>query len=182
MAISPKVLKLAVTVATDKRTLQIFAILLTSILMPIILLILMLFTTFSQTGTANKQLLDCCFAGAEIPNECSDEQRGAIEDMRKRLGELDDIISEKENTEEISLDRDMVRAVFYCLNFGAELDEKFDYNAFCNCFESLTANELNTALQNVSEEFPQYEITDNLIYSTKQIYSYLKDLLTKVNP
>ena len=29
----------------------------------------------------------------------------------------------------------MVKAVFYCLNFGGELDEDFDFEAFCECFD-----------------------------------------------
>ena len=68
----------------------------------------------------------------------------------------------------------MVRAAFYCLNFGGELDDDFDYRAFCNCFDGLTIGQLETALQNVSGEFPQYEITEILRYSVEKTYEYLK--------
>ena len=67
----------------------------------------------------------------------------------------------------------MVRAAFYCLNFGAELDEDFNYGAFCDCFDGLTFEQLETALQNVSERFPQYEITENIEYSIPKVYEYL---------
>lgn len=95
--------------------------------------------------------------------------------MREWLGKLDEIISEKENDEDCSLDENMVRAAFYCLNFGAELDEDFDYDAFCGCFDGLSFEQLETALQNVSDKFPQYEITGNITYSIGKIYEYLTE-------
>lgn len=68
----------------------------------------------------------------------------------------------------------MVRAAFYCLNFGGELDnENFDYEAFCDCFDGLTIEQIDTALQKVSEQFPQYEITENIEYSIPKVYEYL---------
>ena len=173
MAVSPVVIKAVITAATDKRTWKALAILLAAIFMPLILLILMIAAMFSGVESANNDLLDYSFAGAAMPNEFTDEQCGVIEDMREWLGELDDIISEKENDEEHSLDENMVRAAFYCLNFGAELDEDFDYGAFCECFYGLSFEQLETALQNVSEEFPQYEITENIVYSIPKVYEYL---------
>ena len=127
MAVSPVVIKAIVTAATDKRTWKVLAILLAAIFMPLILLIFMIAAMFSGVGTANNDLLDYSFVGTSMPSEFTDEQRGVIEDMREWLGELDKIISEKENNEDCSLDRNMVRAAFYCLNFGGELAEEFDY-------------------------------------------------------
>lgn len=173
MAVSPVVIKAVITAATDKRTWKALAILLAAIFMPLILLILMIASIFSGVESANNDLMDYSFAGAEIPAEFTDEQRGAIEDMREWLGELNDIIFEKENDEECSLDGDMVRAAFYCLNFGGELGEDFDFGQFCECFDGLTFEQLDTALQNVSERFPQYEITGNIAYSIPKVYEYL---------
>ena len=173
MAVSPVVIKAIVTAATDKRTWKALAILLAAIFMPLILLIVLIAGMVSGVEFANNNLLDYSFAGAEIPAEFTDEQREAIEDMREWLGELNDIISEKENDEECSLDGDMVRAVFYCLNFGGELGEDFDFGQFCECFDGLTFEQLDTALQNVSEHFPQYEITGNIAYSVPKVYEYL---------
>ncbi len=173
MAVSPVVIKAIVTAATDKRTWKALAILLAAIFMPLILLILMIAGMFSGVESANNDLLDYSFVGTAMPNNFTDEQREVIENMRDWLSELDKIISEKENNEESSLDENMVRAAFYCLNFGAELDEEFDYEAFCDCFDGLTFEQLETALQNVSEEFPQYIITENIEYSIPKVYEYL---------
>ncbi len=173
MAVSPVVIKAIVTAATDKRTWKALAILLAAIFMPLILLILMIAAMFSGVESANNDLLDYSFVGTAMPSEFTDEQRGMIENMRNWLGELDEIISEKENNEECSLDENMVRAAFYCRNFGAELDEEFDYGAFCDCFDGLTFERLETALQNVLERFPQYLITENIEYSIPKVYEYL---------
>lgn len=175
MAVSPAVIKAIATAATDKRTWNTLAILLAAIFMPLILLILMIAGMVSGVESVNNALMDYSFAGAEIPEEFTDEQRGAIEDMREWLGELDDIVSEKENDEERSLDGNMVRAAFYCLNFGGELDEAFDYGAFCECFDGLTFEQLDTALQNASEHFSQYEITETLTCLIQQVYGYLNE-------
>lgn len=173
MAVSPVVIKAIVTAATDKRTWKMLAILLAAFFMPLILLILMIAAMFSEVESANNELLDYSFVGTAMPDNFTDEQRGVIEDMREWLGELDEIISEKENDEESSLDGNMVRAAFYCLNFGEEPNEEFDYEAFCDCFDGLSFEQLETALQNVSEEFPQYEITGNISYSIQKVYEYL---------
>lgn len=176
MAVSPVVIKAVVTAATDKRTWKVLAILLAAIFMLLILLIFMIAAMFSGVETANNDLLDYSFVGTSMPSEFTDEQRGVIEDMREWLGELDKIISEKENNEDCSLDRNMVRAAFYCLNFGGELAEEFDYEAFCDCFDGLSFEQLKTALQNVSEEFPQYIITGNIEYSIPKVYEYLNGM------
>jgi len=173
MAVPPIVIKLALTAATDKRFRKVVAIIITAILMPIILFILMIAAMFSGVETANNNLLDYSFAGVSIPAEFTEEQRGAIEDMRDWLGELDEIIAEKEDDEECSLDENMVRAAFYCLNFGGELDEDFNFEVFCECFEDTKYGELEAALKAVLEEFPQYEINENLIYSIGKVYEYL---------
>ena len=175
MAVSPVVIKAVVTAATDKRTWKVLAILLAAIFMPLILLIFMIAAMFSGVETANNDLLDYSFAGTAMPNNFTDEQRGVIENMREWLGELDDIITEKKNNEDCSLDGNLVRAAFYCLNFGGELDEDFDYETFCGCFEELTFEQLETALQNVSERFPKYEITAYLSCGIAKVYEYLNE-------
>ena len=173
MAVSPAIIKILATAASDKRTQTIAAAIIAAIFMPLILLILMIAAMFSGVESANKDLLDYSFVGTAMPDNFTDEQRVVIENMREWLGELDEIISEKENDEECSLDGDMVRAAFYCLNFGGELDEDFDYGAFCDCFDGVTIEQLETALENVSEQFPQYEITENVRYSIPKVYEYL---------
>ena len=172
MAVSPVVIKAIVTAATDKRTWKVVGIIIAVILLPFILLIMMIAGMVSGVESANNELLDYSFVGTAMPNNFTDEQRGVIEDMRDWLGELNNIISEKENNEDCSLDGNMVRAAFYCLNFGAELDEDFNYGAFCDCFDELTIEQLDMALQNVSEHFPQYISTYNIVYSIPKVYAY----------
>ena len=173
MAVSPRVIKAIVTAATDKRTWKVVGIIIAVILLPFILLIMMIAGMVSGVESANNELLDYSFVGTAMPNNFTDEQREVIENMRDWLGELNNIISEKENNEDCSLDGNMVRAAFYCLNFGGELDEKFDFESFCDCFDGLTIEQLETALQNVLEEFSQYVITENIRYSIPKVYEYL---------
>lgn len=173
MAVSPAVIKLIITAATDKRTWKVIAIIIATLLLPLILLILLLAGMVSGVETANNNLLDYSFKGVSISQEFNDEQREAVENMREWLGELDENIAEKENDEEHSLDGNMVRAVFYCLNFGGELDEDFDYETLCKCFDGLTFGQLETALRNISEQFPQYEITGNIYQYIQNVYEYL---------
>lgn len=171
MAVSPAVIKAIATAATDKRTWKAVAVLIAAIFMPIIIVILMIISIFSGVESANKNLLDYSFFNAEISADFTDEQRGAIENMRDWLSELDKEISEKENGD---FDENLVRAAFYCLNFGENIDEDFDYDAFCECFKDLHIKQLETALRNISEEFPQYKITGNLSVSIKKVYDYLE--------
>ena len=173
MAVSPAVIKAIITAATDKRVWKIVGIVIAAVLMPFIIVILMICALVSGTENANQSLLDYSFKDVSISQDFTDEQKNVIEDMREWLGELNDIISEKENDGEYSLDGDMVRAVFYCLNFGEELDEDFDYEMFCQCFEDIGIEQLETALQNVSEKFPQYEITESHIEMIEKVYEYL---------
>lgn len=173
MAVSPVVIKAIATAATDKRTWKIVAIIIAVILLPFILLVILISGLISGVNSANNDLLGYSFAGTAIPNDFTDEQRTAIENMREWLGKLDDVIAEKENDEDCSLDGNMVRAAFYCLNFGGELPEDFDYEAFRGCFDGLTIEQLEAALQNISEKFPQYEITENVVQAIPKVHEYL---------
>lgn len=174
MAVSPTVIKLLVTAATDKRIWKAVAIVITAIFMPLILLILMIAGMVSGVESANNDLLDYSFTSTKMPSDFTEEQQEIIENMRSWLGELDEVIAEKENEDEdSSLDGNMVRAAFYCLNFGGELDEEFDYGQFCECFDGLAFEQLETALQAVSEKFPQYKITGNAAYYIQTVYDYL---------
>lgn len=179
MAVSPAVIKLIITAATDKRTWKVVAIAIATLLLPLILLILLIAGMLSGVETANNNLLDYTFAGAEMPSEFTDEQQEIIENMRSWLGKLDEVIAEKENDDEdSSLDGNMVRAAFYCLNFSGELDEDFDYEQFCECFDGLSFYQLETALKAVSENFPEYEITGNATQYIKTVYDYLNGEVT----
>ncbi len=174
MAVPPIVIRLAAAAATDKRTWEVVAMLIAAVIAPIIVIVMMMAALISGAETANKSLIDYSFTGVEIPAEFTEEQRGAIEDMRSWLDELDEIITENaDENEEYSLNENMVKAAFYCLNFCEDLDENFDFKLFCECFEDADYSDLETALQGVSEEFSQYETTDNLVSSIGKVYDYL---------
>ena len=169
MAVPPIVIKLAATAATDKRTWKILAVLIAAALMPMILALAVLASVFAGISGENKTLLDYSFKNVRMPHSFTTEQKNAIENMRGQLEILDDTME----TSEFSLDGNLVRAVFYCLNFGGVLD--FDYEEFCECFDEVNYGTLQIALQDVSEKFPQYENTDNLSFSVGSVYEYLND-------
>lgn len=174
MAVPVIVVKALLLGATDKKARNVFAIIIAAIPVPFITIILIILSLFGNLESANNSLLDYSFTDTEIPEDFNDEQRTAIENIREQLAELDILIAEKE---ENSLDGNMVRAVFYSLKFGAEITENeniFDYERFCNCFEGLTAEQLDTALKNISDNFPQYEITENHKAMIQKVYEYLQ--------
>ena len=171
MAVPVVVLKAVATAATNKKGRNVLAVLIAAILMPIIIVILMICALVSGTENANQNLLDYSFKGVSISQDFNGEQRDAIENMRDWLAELDTAIAENENG--YSLDGDMVRAVFYCLQFGTEIAADFDYDGFCECFDGLTIEQLDEALQNTKEGFPQYQITENIKTTIQNVYLYL---------
>lgn len=171
MAVPVVVIKAIAVAATDKRVWKVIAVIIAALLMPIIIVILMICALISGTENANQNLLDYSFKGVSISQDFNDEQQNAIENMRDWLAELDTAIAD--NEEEYSLDEDMVRAVFYCLQFGTEIAADFDYDSFCECFDGLTMEQLDEALQNITEEFPQYQITENIKTAIQNVYLYL---------
>ena len=171
MAVPVVVIKAIAIAATDKRVWKVIAVIIAALLMPIIIVILMICALVSGTESANQSLLDYSFKGASISQDFNDEQQNAIKNMRDWLAELDTVIAENENG--YSLDSDMVRAVFYCLQFGTEIAANFDYNSFCECFDGLAMEQLDEALQNISEKFPQYSITENQKTAIQKVYLYL---------
>ncbi len=174
MAVPPIVIKLAVTAATDKRTWKAVAALIAAVFVPIIVAVMMIGALFSIVETANNNLLDYSFSDVSVPEEFTEEQQETIENMRDWLEQLDEVIAEKiADNEEFSLDENMVRAAFYCLNFGENLDEDYDFELFCECFENADYEDLETILQSVAEEFEQYEINENLVCSVEKVYGYL---------
>ena len=171
MAVPVVVLKAVATATTSKKGRNVLAVLIAAILMPIIIVILMICALVSGTENANQNLLDYSFKGVSISQDFTDEQRGAIENMREWLAELDTAIAGNENG--YSLDGDMVGAVFYCLQFGTKIAADFDYDSFCKCFDRLAMEQLDEALQNISEKFPQYSITENQETAIQNVYLYL---------
>ena len=180
MAAGAIIAKVAGAVLTNEKGRELVLVLITAILMPIILLLLVWIPLLSGTADANVTLVDCCFNGAAIPAEFTEEQCEAIEYMRLQLDSIDKIIADKENADDY--DANMVKAVFYCLQFGAEpseFDEEFDLELFCCCFEGIPYPEIEQAYENISESFRDMEVTDNVKTGVENIYKYLTEGLKK---
>ena len=94
--------------------------------------------------------------------------------MRESLTSIDEIIAEKENAADY--DVDMIKAVFYCLQFGARSsldDEVFDMELFCDCFAGIPFSEIDDAYENILENLPNLEVTDNVKIGAETVYNYL---------
>ena len=180
MAAGAIIAKVAGAVLSNEKGRELVLVLITAILMPIILLILVWIPLLSGTADANVTLVDCCFNGAAIPAEFTEEQCEAVEYMRTQLDSIDKIIADKENAADY--DTNMVKAVFYCLQFGApssENDEDFDMELFCDCFEDIPYPEIEQAYENISESFTDLEVTDNVKTGVENIYKYLTEEVKK---
>ena len=174
MAAGAIIAKVAGAVLSNEKGRELVLVLITAILMPIILLLLVWIPLLSGTADANVTLVDCCFNGAAIPAEFTEEQCEAIEYMRLQLDSIDKIIADKENAADY--DTNMVKAVFYCLQFGARSsldDEVFNMELFCGCFEGIPYPEIEQAYENISESFRDMEVTDNVKTGVENIYNYL---------
>ena len=161
-------------IATNSGFRQFVMVLIMALIMPILLVVIIVSIIFTGGSKANRTLLDCSFDNADIPDSFTEEQVQAVEYMRESLTSIDEIISEKENTADY--DVDMVKAVFYCLQFGTEPsedDEEFDMDLFCDCFAGIPFSEIDCAYENISENFPNLEVTDNLKKGVEAIYNYL---------
>ena len=176
MAAGAIIAKVAAAVLSDKKGREIVLILITAILMPIILIVLLLTALLTGATNANVSFVDCCFKNAAIPAEFTDEQCEAIKYMRAQIDSIDKIIADKENADDY--DTNMVKAVFYCLQFGAqpsEDDDDFDMELFCECFEDIPYPEIEQAYENISDNFPELEVTPNVKTGVENIYKYLTE-------
>ena len=54
-----------------------------------------------------------------------------------------------------------------------EENNGFDYAAFCGCFGGDSLNDIDTIFENISEEFPQYEITENHKTAVENAYKHI---------
>jgi len=153
---------------------QFVMVLIMALIMPLLLVVIILSIIFTGGSKANKTLLECSFNDGEIPDSFTEEQEQAVEDMRASLTSIDEIIAEKENAADY--DANMVKAVFYCLQFGAEAsedDEEFDMELFCDCFEDISYSEIYEAYENILDSFPNLEVTDNVKIGAETVYNYL---------
>lgn len=172
MAVPPILIKLAVTAATDKRTWKVVGIVIAAALAPIIIAIMLIGTISSSIDAANDMLFGHIFMDKTITQTVTSEQLETLNDMRSRLGNLKSAMEEYEG----SLDENLVKAAFYCLNFGAEFDDaEFDYAVFCECFEELSLDDFDEIISKLNEKFPQYENSEELKSDVETVYIHLKE-------
>lgn len=171
MAVSPILIKLAATAGTDKRTRKVVGIVIAAALAPIIIVIMLIGAIVSSIEAANNMLFGYVFMDKTITQTVTSEQLEKLQDMRSRLGNLKSAMKEYEG----SLDEDLVKAVFHCLNFGREFDDdEFDYNTFCGCFEEMSLDDLDEIILKLNEEFPQYTNSEDLRSDVEEVYERLK--------
>lgn len=143
MAVSPTVVKLIITAATDKRT----WIIIGSIICGVILMIVGIVAAFLNIFSFDD-------SGSSTASTAYVE---FIDDMKYAYSKLDAAVEEKCP----SLDRDQIHAVFYTLYFGEEKNKSDEfYKDFVECFitrstdsegnEVVSQCSLNTALQRLS--------------------------------
>lgn len=179
MAVPPVLIKAAAAAASDKRTYKVLGTVLTALLMPVLFLIFLVIVLVTGVTEANYTMLDYVFSDIALPGSVTQEQCKVIENMRFQLRELDEAMNEDETG---SFDYDLVRAAFYCLKFGTEpktdgegAEMLFDYPLFIDCFRNISIEEIDIALQNVSERFPETEIKEKHITAIKMVCSCLKE-------
>lgn len=129
--------KAAVALATDKRTWRAIGVIITSILTPIILIVVMISSILSAGSDHNKAAIDLSFNGGSIPSAMPAVYASHISDMSHCFAVLDEAISEAEaQMEGGALDNIRIRSIFYSLYFGAEnlSLSGTEARAFVDCF------------------------------------------------
>ena len=116
MAVHPLVLKALAAAATDKRIWKFLAVLIAALLTPAIFLIICVVMIFSSAETTSYSVIEYCFTDTALPQNMPEEEQTAIENMRLWLSELEEEMTEYEETD--SLDGSLVKAVFYCTHIS----------------------------------------------------------------
>lgn len=144
MAVNPAVIKLAITLATDKRTWVVVGSIVFGVLFMIVGIVAAFLNIFSfdDTGSSTASAAYVQF----------------VDDMKYAYGKLDAAIDDKYP----ALDRDQIHAVFYTLYFGEDKIKSNEfYDGFVECFISRTTDDegnmvlsqcpLNMALQRLAD-------------------------------
>ena len=161
MAVHPLVLKALIAAPKNKKFFTIIAVILTTLLMPIILVVVILVYVTSGATDASNALRDCCFKDAD-------------------LKEIEEAIAGKiEEDDSVFYDENMVKAVFYCLQFGFRKDDfiipDIDIGEFVEYFEDKTMDDLLVILNEIAADYEVYKITGNTGVAVREIYNYLNE-------
>lgn len=128
--------RLLTALATNEKARKTAGWIAAAILSPLILIAALLCSLGSGAATHNVSMVELCFRGGTIPESVPEEYRIYIEDMRKSLSQLDELITKVNGQMEdgTSLDETLVKAVFYALHFGAEAPSQQVRQEFLDCF------------------------------------------------
>lgn len=179
MGVHPLVIKALTTVATDKRTWKFLAVLVTTLLTPVIFLTICVVMIFSSAQLTSHSVIEYSFSDKLLPHSIPQNERVIIKNMRELLSELEKEISKYK--EKDSLDKSLVKAVFYCTHIGYQVkydaDGKeipIDYKSFIQCFKKKTISDLPEISENLSEEFAYIRITQNQFTAIENAYTFIQ--------
>ncbi len=174
MAVPPIVIKAIATAATDKRTWEFVAMIIAAVFLPVILCVMSVAILVTGAESSSVSLLEYSFNSEELPSGVSEEQRQAVENMRLWLVKLHEEITEYPDSG--SLDVNLVRAVFYCVNIGCEAVVTQPYTDFLSCFEEKNAEDLQEVSEDISEQFPEIKISENQLSGIRKVYDFLNEM------
>ena len=117
-----KAAKIAITLASDKRTWKVIGVIIGAAMTPFIIIVVAIMSMGSGTAHHNNAALDLTFNGGNIPSSMPPEYQTHIIEMRAAFaalqGAVDAIGLEAEWEGELDVIR--VKSVFYALFFGEE--------------------------------------------------------------
>ena len=177
MAVHPLVLKAIAMAATDKRTWKFLAVLIATLLTPVIFLVICIVMIFSSAEVTSGSVIEYCFANTALPQNMPEGEQTAIENMRLWLSELEEEMTEYEETD--SLDETLV----YCTHISYEPQNDadgeeipIDYEAFVLCFEEKSITDLPEISESLSEQFPYIHLTANQSSAIQNAYTFIQEL------
>lgn len=147
-------IKAGVAILTDPKARKAVGWILVALLSPLILLVAFLCCLGSGAADHNHQMMDYCFYGTAYDGEIPAEFEGSMSAMRTAFSSLDSAVASVNNSAESNgLDPTQVKAAFYVLCSGGELDT----DTFLDCFyttedRSRTVTVTNEAGEEVEQE------------------------------
>lgn len=129
--------KAAIAVGTNKKVWTGIASVVAALCLPFILIVVCILSIASGGADHNKSAVQAAFENGEFSSSMPPEYQEYIGQMQESFAELDMVLDEIETMAEGEApDRDLVKAVFFSLYFGADrvrLDSD-DYQKFAECF------------------------------------------------
>lgn len=168
--------KAAIALLSDPQTRKAIGWIIVAILSPLILLIVFLCCLGSGTSQHNNSMVDYCFYGTAYAGEIPAEFKEQMTTMRSAFSSLDSAVASVNSIAESgSLDPIQIKAAFYVLCSGGELDA----GTFTGCFyttqqRTRTVTVTNEAGEEVTQE-ESYTVT--VPHSIETAYTQLAALL-----